>query len=105
LISTDPSPTRRKDRSALTRRAEAHIVRICAIDATLDRRQQIAVPHLEPPLAVRRYSLDSARWILGDSLGDPTADETWMVPKGRPNEVIRTEVLDLFQNDERAVDP
>ncbi len=68
---------------AATRRAEAHVVRLAAIYATLDCSTEIGVPHLEAALAVWRYSLDSARWIFGDSLGDPTADEIW-TPRQRP---------------------
>ena len=69
---------------AATRRAEAHVVRLAAIYATLDTSEQIAMPHLEAALAVWRYSLDSARWIFGDTLGDPTADEIWALAKDRP---------------------
>ncbi len=61
--------------------------------------------HLEAALAVWRYSLDSARWIFGDSLGDPTADEIWALAKDGPHgersdpsgsSVTRSEVRDLF---------
>jgi len=62
---------------AATNRAEAHVVRLAAIYATLDRDRQIRLPHLEAALALWRYSADSARWIFGDSLGDPTA-EVWV---------------------------
>jgi hypothetical protein len=75
---------------AATRRAEAHVVRLAAVSATLDCNETISLPHLEAALAVWRYSLDSARWIFGDSLGDPTADEIWQAAKQRPDGLTRT---------------
>jgi hypothetical protein len=87
---------------AATRRAEAHVVRLATIYATLDRSEQIALAHLEAALAVWRYSLDSARWIFGDTLGDPTADEIWALAKDRPHGVTRSEVRDLFSRNKKA---
>ena len=86
---------------AATRRAEAHVVRLAAIYATLDCSEQIGPTHLEAALAVWRYSLDSARWIFGDTLGDPTADEIWAAAKDRPAGVTRTEVSDKFSRDKK----
>jgi hypothetical protein len=87
---------------AATRRGEAHVVRLAAIYATLDCAEQIAPAHLEAALAVWRYSLDSARWIFGDSLGDPTADEIWALAKDRPQGITRSEVRDLFSRNKKA---
>lgn len=58
--------------------------------------EQIAIQHLQAALAVWRYSADSAGWIIGDSLGDPTADEIWSAAKQRPAGVTHTEVSDMF---------
>ena len=87
---------------AATRRAEAHVVRLAAIYATLDTSEQITIPHLQAALAVWRYSLDSARWIFGDTLGDPTADEIWALAKDRPAGVTRSQVRDLFSRNKKA---
>ncbi len=87
---------------AATRRAEAHVVRLAALYATLDCSDTITLPHLEAALAVWRYSLDSARWIFGDSLGDPTVDDIWTLAKERPAGVTRTEVRDLFSRNKKA---
>jgi hypothetical protein len=43
--------------------------------ALLDKAAEIRIEHLRAALAVWRYCEDSARFIWGDSLGDPTADE------------------------------
>ena len=87
---------------AATRRAEAHVIRLAALYTTLDRSPAITLPHLEAALAVWNYSLESARWIFGDSLGDPTADEIWALAKDRPHGVTRTEVRDLFSRNKKA---
>jgi hypothetical protein len=87
---------------AATRRAEAHVVRLATIYATLDCCEQICLPHLEAALAVWRYSLDSASWVFGDTLGDPTADEIWTLAKERPGGITRTEVRDLFSRNKKA---
>jgi hypothetical protein len=86
---------------AATSRAEAHVVRLAAIYATLDRESQIAIPHLDAALALWAYSAESARWIFGDSLGDPTADEIWAAAKERPAGVTRTEVSDMFSRNKK----
>ena len=70
-----------------------------AVTTTLE---QIDLAHLEAALAVWRYSLDSARWIFGDTLGDPTADEIWALAKDRPAGVTRSEVRDLFSRNKKA---
>jgi hypothetical protein len=86
---------------AATNRAEAHVVRLAAIYATLDRESQIRLAHLNAALALWRYSAESARWIFGDSLGDPTADEIWAAAKERPGGVTRTEVSDMFSRNKK----
>ena len=49
-------------------------------------RHQRANPSGTPRSGARRLalSLDSARWIFGDTLGDPTADEIWALPRTAP---------------------
>ncbi len=86
---------------AATARAEAHVVRLALIYALLDCSATIGHEHLEAALAVWRYSADSARWIFGDSLGDPTADEIWAASKERPAGVTRTEVSDMFSRNKK----
>ena len=81
---------------AATARAEAHTVRLALIYALLDCSERICSEHLEAALAVWCYSAASARWVFGDSLGDPTADEIWVAAKERPAGVTRTDVSDMF---------
>jgi len=86
---------------AATARAEAHVVRLALIYALLDCAQAIRLEHLEAALALWRYSAHSARWIFGDSLGDPTADEIWAAAKERPAGLTRTEVSDMFSRNKK----
>ena len=71
-------------------------MRLSLIYALLDLSERICLEHLEAALAVWRYSANSAVWVFGDSLGDPTADEIWSAARERPAGVTRTEVSDLF---------
>ena len=65
------------------------------------RREHPAPP---PRSGARRLALrpQSARWIFGDSIGDPTADEIWALAKTRPAGVTRTDVRDLFSRNKKA---
>jgi hypothetical protein len=60
---------------AITGRAEAQTVRTALIYAVLDSSEQIKAVHLRAALALWRYCSDSVRYIFGDSVGDPFADE------------------------------
>jgi hypothetical protein len=73
-----------------------------ALYPLLDCAPAIRLGHLEAALAVWAYSHSSARWIFGDSLGDPTADDIWALVKDRADGVTRTEVRDLFSRNNKA---
>jgi hypothetical protein len=79
---------------AVTSRAEAHVVRLALIYALLDFARQISVEHLRAALAVWDYCSASARFIWGDALGDPTADEIRRALAA--TKLSRTEIRDLF---------
>jgi hypothetical protein len=87
---------------AATGRAEAHTLRLALIYALLDRATAIDLPHLEAALEVWRYAHNSTRWVFGDTLGDPTADEIWALAKQRRDGISRTEVRDLFSRNKKA---
>jgi hypothetical protein len=87
---------------AATARAEAHIVRLALLYALLDCSQVIQLEHLEAALAFWAYSAASARWVFGDSIGDPTADEIWAMARERDDGVTRTEVSNLFSRNKKA---
>jgi hypothetical protein len=87
---------------AATGRAEAHTLRLAPIYTLLDRAAAIDLPHLEAALEVWRYAHNSTRWVFGDTLGDPTADEIWALAKQRRDGISRTEVRDLFSRNKKA---
>jgi hypothetical protein len=60
---------------SMTGRAEAQVMRLACLYALGDRATEIGLPHLEAALAVWRYCFDSARFIFGESLGNPVADD------------------------------
>ena len=87
---------------AATARAEAHTVRLALIYALLDCSEVIGLEHLEAALAFWAYSAASARWVFGDSIGDPTADEIWSMARERHDGITRTEVSNLFSRNKKA---
>jgi hypothetical protein len=83
-------------------RAEAHTARLALIYPLLDACDHIAPEHLDAALAVWAYADRSSRWIFGDSLGDPTADDICALAEDRPAGISRTEVPDLFSRNKKA---
>ena len=81
---------------AMTSRAEAHVMRLATIYAVLDLRDQIHARHLQAALELWRYAEASARFIFGDALGDPTADELLTAIRQQPRGMTRTEIRDYF---------
>src|SRR5262249_36755926 len=63
----------------VTNRADAQVVRLSMIYALLDRSRIIRAAHLRAAWALWRYAEDSARYIFGDSTGDPLADKVWAI--------------------------
>lgn len=59
---------------SMTDRAEAQVMRLSLLYALLDESDVIRRAHLEAALAFWRYCEASARWIFGESMGDPLAD-------------------------------
>jgi len=87
---------------AMTARAEAQVMRIACLYAVLDLSRVIRVEHLYAGLAVWAYSAKSARWIFGDRLGDPVADEILRNLRMNPDGLTRTEISDLFGRHKNA---
>src|SRR5215218_2488649 len=87
---------------AATARAEAHTVRLAMLYALLDCSPAIRPEHLDAARAFWRYASESAHWVFGDSLGDPTSDEIWEMARTNPQGVTRTQVSDLFSRNKKA---
>jgi hypothetical protein len=89
---------------AVTSRAEAQVTRLALIYALLDRSPVIRVQHLKAALAFWDYAQASARFIFGDSLGDPMADEILSALRVNPLGLTRTEISNLFVGHRKSVD-
>lgn len=82
---------------AMTARAEAHTLRLSMLYALLDETETIAPEHLDAAYAVWRYCDDSARYIFGERLGDPIADEILrMVRAAGSQGMTRTDLYNAF---------
>src|SRR5581483_298369 len=64
----------------------------------------IRVEHLKAAAALWEYSEQSARFIFGDALGDPIADEILSVLRRSPEGLTRTDIRDLFGRHRKAAD-
>jgi len=81
---------------SVTARSEAQAVRLTMIYALLDNSQQIRVKHLRAALAAWRYCEDSAKFIFGDTLGDPMADEVLQLLRANKDGVTCNEIMNYF---------
>ena len=87
---------------AITARAEAQVMRLACISALLDSSAVVKRTHLEAALEMWRYARDSARFIFGESLGDPLADELLGRLREEPHGMTRTEIYDLFSRNKTS---
>jgi len=62
----------------------------------------IRLEHLQAGLAVWRYCEDSAKYIFGDSIGDPVADTILAGLKTAINGLNRTDMSDLFGRNRKS---
>ncbi len=81
---------------AMIARAEAQAMRLACIYALLDCSATVRVEHLRAALAVWRYCEDSARFIFGESLGDPMADEIIKLLRQTPEGLTRWDISKHF---------
>jgi hypothetical protein len=81
---------------AVLGRAEAQVLRLALVYALLDRSAFIDTPHLLAALACWDHAEASARFVFGDALGDPVADEILRALRDRPGGMTRTELMHHF---------
>jgi hypothetical protein len=86
----------------LTARAEAHTIRLALLYALLDGERAIGQQHLEAALALWDYAQRSARWALGQSTGDPLAEQIHAALERSPAGLTRTQLRDLLQRNQPA---
>ncbi|MBA4395554.1 MAG: hypothetical protein C0407_18535, partial [Desulfobacca sp.] len=81
---------------AVTSRAEAQVMRVACIYAVLDESSLIRKEHLLAALAFWDHSEASARYIFGDAIGDPVADQILEALRAIKDGMTRTEISALF---------
>ena len=77
-------------------------MRLSSFYALLDLSDTIRLEHLSAGLALWAYCEDSAKYIFGESLGDPLADEIKRVLDDAPEGMTRTELNDHFKRHKKA---
>lgn len=82
---------------AVTSRSEAQTMRLALLYALLDGADCIRREHLTAALALWEYVEASAKFVFGDSLGDPVADDILRALKAAPGGLSRTDLRELFQ--------
>lgn len=87
----------------VTSRAEAQVLRLSLVYAVLDGAESMCLPHLQAAKALWDYSAASVRYIFGDSLGDPVADEIMAELKKAGNDGrTRNQIRELFSRHLRS---
>jgi hypothetical protein len=81
----------------LTARAEAHVIRLALIYALLDGQKTIAPEPLLAAVALWDYAQRSAAWALGQTTGDPLAEQIHAALARSPEGLTRTQIRDLCQ--------
>ncbi len=81
---------------AVISRAEAQVLRLACVYALLDCSSIIMPEHLKAALAVWEYAEASARFVFGNALGDPVADDILRALRASATGLTRTEIRDLF---------
>lgn len=82
--------------SEFTRRMPAYARRISALYAALDGRSVVALDDLLPAVALCRYAIASARFVLGDARRDPRADRLRRAVEDAPEGLTKTQARDVF---------
>ena len=92
---------------AVTARGPAQVRRLACIYAVLDPAPAgpiVTAEHLRAALALWDYSCESAAFIFGDALGDPTADAILAQLRSNPEGMTRKAISDAFGRHRKADD-
>jgi Domain of unknown function (DUF3854)/Protein of unknown function (DUF3987) len=86
----------------LLARGRPHVMRLAMIYAMLDRSEKIKAEHLVAALALWQYNAASVRYVFGDLLGDPVADELLALLRLSETGMSRTEISNAFQRNQTS---
>jgi hypothetical protein len=87
---------------AVTSRAEAQVMRLASLYALMDKSPVIEVVHLLAANAVWHYCEASAKFIFGDSLGNPLADDLLRFLRNADKGMTRTELSNALGRNKQA---
>lgn len=87
---------------AVTSRAEAQTLRLALVYALMDSSYFIEAEHLLAALAVWGYAEASARYVFGDTTGDPVADRIEDALSEASRGLTRTEISDVLGRNQPA---
>jgi Protein of unknown function (DUF3987) len=87
---------------AVVARAEPHVLRLAVIYALLGCSLAIKRDHLFAALALWKYAEASARYVFGDAIGIPVADEILAALRRAPQGLTRTEISNLFSRHQKG---
>ena len=77
-------------------------MRLAVIYALLDKSDKVRVEHLRAALAVWQFAEQSARYIFGSRLGDPTADAILQALRENSEGMDRTAIREYFRRNKSA---
>jgi DNA replicative helicase MCM subunit Mcm2 (Cdc46/Mcm family) len=81
----------------ITARDAPQVLRLALIYAVLDRSLLVKIQHLNAAIAVWNYSVESCRFVFGDSTDDAGADRILEALNTRPEGMTQTEISkDVF---------
>ncbi|MEZ4742289.1 MAG: DUF3987 domain-containing protein [Bdellovibrionota bacterium] len=86
----------------MTSRSEPQVLRLAMIYALLDCSPRIEIEHIRAGLAIWEYAENSARYIWGNRVGNPVADQILKYLKANREGVNRKEIHKLFNNNRPA---
>jgi hypothetical protein len=90
---------------AILSRAEAQVMRLACVFAMLDRSREVRAEHLVAAVALWDYCEASARFIFGDSLGDPDAEKLLDALRKAKDGLTRKQIyVDVFHGHKKSGD-
>jgi hypothetical protein len=87
---------------AVISRAEAQVMRLACLYALQDMSYVVGPEHLTAALALWEYCEASAKYIFGQRLGDPIADELLNALRRHHDGMTRTDIRDWFGRNRKA---
>jgi hypothetical protein len=90
---------------SVTARSAAQVLRISLLEAALNGCREIRREHQDAALEIWRYCEQSAKYIFGDRLDDPTAQDIMSALRQASTDgLTRNEILDIWHRNKQVAD-